>query len=168
MVETKLVRDLMIVGVPTCKRDTPVVEIARFLMDRNLEGICVLDEEGNGVGLVGVEELVNAYGRQEIWELVAEDVMREGMPTLPADITIKLAAEFMQDQNTRIAFLIHNAAGTIYPAAYITFRHLVRHLAAESDEELKDLGIRAQRELPVEAFIKRRDAAKKRNLSNNS
>ena len=89
--------------------------------------------------------------------------MREGMPTLQADMPIVLAAEFMRDQKTRIAYLIHNSAGIIYPAAYITFRHLVRHLAAESDEELNDLGIQAQRELPVDAFIKRRDAARKLN-----
>jgi len=168
MVETQYVRDLMTVGVPTCKRDTPVVEIARFLVDNNVEGMCVLDDDGNGIGLVGVDQLVKAYVRKEIQELVAEDVMREGMPTLPADIPLKLAAEFMRDQNTRIAYSIHNSAGTIYPAAYITFRHLVRYLAAESDEELKDLGIQAQRELPVEAFIKRRDSAKKRNLTNRS
>lgn len=167
MVEANFVRDLMTVGVPTCKRDTPVIDIARFLLDKNIEGVCVLDEDGNGIGLVGLEELVKAYGRQGIQELVAEDVMREGMPSLQADISLKLAAEFMQDQQIRIAYLIHNSAGTIYPAAYITFRHLVRHLAAESEEELKDLGIRAERELPVEAFIKRRDAARKRNLSEN-
>lgn len=165
MVDLKYVRDLMTVGVPTCKRDTPVVDIARFLIDKNVEGMCVLDEDGNGVGVVGMEELASAYGRAGIRELSADEVMREGMPILQADMPIALAAEFMRDQKTRIAYLIHNSAGIIYPAAYITFRHLVRHLAAESEEELKDLGFHAQRELPVEAFIRRRDAARKRNLS---
>ena len=112
-----------------------------------------------------MEELANAYGRHGIRELVAEEIMREGMPSLQADMPIKLAAEFMRDQKTRVAYLIHNSAGIIYPAAYITFRHLVRHLAAESDEELNDLGIQAQRELPVDAFIRRRDAARKLNLT---
>jgi CBS domain-containing protein len=141
-----------------------VVEIARFLVDHNLEGLCVLDEEGNGIGVIGMDELVSAYGQHEIRDLVAEDVMREGMPTLLADMPLSLAGKFMQDQRTRIAYLTHNSAGIIYPAAYITFRHFIRHLAAGSDEELKDLGIDAHRELPVDAFIKRRDAARKRNL----
>ena len=156
----------MTVGVPTCKRSTSVVDIARFLIEKHVEGLCVLDDERNGVGVVGMDELVKAYGRPDVCELVAEDIMREGMPTLPADIPLKLAAELMQDQNTRIAYLIHNSAGTIYPAAYITFWHLVRYLAAENGDELKDLGLDAQRELPLEAYIKRRDAAKQRNLSN--
>jgi len=168
MEEQKYVRDLMTVGVPTCKRNTFLVDIARFLIEKHVEGMCVLVEDGNGVGVVGLDELVKAYGRPDIFELVAEDIMREGMPTLPADIPLKLAAALMQDQNTRIAYLIHNSAGIIYPAAYITYKHLVRYLAAENDDELKDLGLRAERELPLDSYIKRRNAAKERNLSNKS
>ena len=33
----ELVRDLMTVGVPTCKTTTPVVDIARFLIESNVE-----------------------------------------------------------------------------------------------------------------------------------
>jgi CBS domain-containing protein len=157
-----LVRDLMTVGVPTCKRSTPVNEIARFLLENNVEGMCVLDDEGQGVGVVGWEEMVIAYSREDIRVLTAEEVMREGMPTLKADVTLALAAQFMRDQKTRIAFMTHNAAGIIYPAAYITYRHLIRHLAAKDEQELEDLGIEAKRESPIETFVRRRDAARRK------
>jgi CBS domain-containing protein len=162
MIAPLLVRNLMTVGVPTCKTDTPIVDIARFLLEHNVEGMCVLDREGNGVGVVGMEELTAAYSREDVRSLTAEQVMREGMPTLKADMPLPVAAQMMRDQHTRIAYMIHNAAGIIYPAAYVTYRHIVRHLGAENEEELKDLGIEAERKSPLEVFTERRDAARRR------
>jgi CBS domain-containing protein len=165
--DTKLVRDLMTVGVPTCKSTTPVVEIARFLIDNNTEEMVVLGEEGEGVGVCGYNELVNAYiipfgdEREDVRGLTAEDIMSEGVPELPSDITLKLAAQLMKDKGIRVAYMNHNSAGIIYPAASISFKHLVRHLAAKDESELKDLGFNAERKSPLEVFIERRDEARK-------
>jgi hypothetical protein len=38
-----LVRDLMTVGVSTCKWEIPIVDIARFLLEHYVESMCVLD-----------------------------------------------------------------------------------------------------------------------------
>jgi len=157
----ELVRDLMTVGVPTCKNTTPVVDIARFLIENNVEELVVLGEEGEGVGVCGYRELVNAYEREDVRELTAEDVMTEGVQELPSDITLKLAAQLMRDKDIRVAYMNHNSAGIIYPAASISYKHLVRHLAAENEEELKDLGFNAERKSPLEQFIERRDEARR-------
>ena len=45
MSEQKLVRDLMTVGVPTYKWETPSQDIARFLLAHHVETMCVLDME---------------------------------------------------------------------------------------------------------------------------
>jgi CBS domain-containing protein len=157
----ELVRDLMTVGVATCKTTTPVVDIARFLTENNVEEMVVLGEEGEGVGICGYKELVNAYDREDVRELTAEQVMSEGVPELPSDIPLKLAAQLMKDKNIRVAYMNHNSAGIIYPAASISYKHLVRHLAARDESELKDLGINAERKSPLEVFIERRDEARK-------
>ena len=157
----ELVRDLMTVGVPTCKITTPVVDIARFLIENNVEELVVLGEEGEGVGVCGYRELVNAYERDDVRDLTAEDVMSEGVPELPSDIPLKLAAQLMKDKDIRVAYMNHNSAGIIYPAASISYRHLVRHLAAKDESELKDLGIYAERKSPLDRFIERRDEARK-------
>jgi CBS domain-containing protein len=151
----------MTVGVPTCKISTPVVEIARFLIENNVEEMVVLGEEGEGVGVCGYKELVNAYEREDVRELTAEEVMVEGVPELPSDIPLKLAAQLMKDKRIRVAYMNHNSAGIIYPAALISYKHLVRHLAAKDESELKDLGIKAERKSPLEVFIERRDEARK-------
>jgi CBS domain-containing protein len=153
----------MTVGVPTCKINTPVVDVARFLVENSVEEVVVLGEEGEGVGICGYKELVNAYilpfGDDR--ELTAEDVMSEGVPELPSDITLTLAAQLMKDKGIRVAYMNHNSAGIIYPAALISYKHLVRHLAARDDSDLKDLGINAERKSPLEVFIERRDGARK-------
>lgn len=157
----KLVRDLMTVGVPTCKTTTPVTDVARFLIENNVEEMVVLGDEGEGVGICGYKELVNAYEREDVRELTAEEIMSEGVPELPSDIPLKLAAQLMKDKNIRVAYMNHNSAGIIYPAASISYKHLVRHLAAKDESELKDLGINAERKSPLEQFIERRDKARK-------
>ena len=162
MSEQKLVRDLMTVGVPTCKWNTPIKDIARFLLEHHVEAMCVLDAEGHGIGVVGEQELVSAYGKDNLDELKAEDIMIEGVPELAADIPLTAAAQMMKDQGIRIAYMNHNSAGIIYPAAFISFRHILRHLAAKDESELKDLGLAAERKSPLEQFVERRDKARKK------
>jgi CBS domain-containing protein len=162
MAEIKLVRDLMTVGVPTCKTTTPVIDIAKFIVENQVEEMVVLGDEGEGVGIVGYEELVKSYGRENVKSLTAEDIMREGVPELPADMTLALAAEMMRDKRIRVAYMLHNSAGIIYPAALISYKHIVRHLAALDESELKDLGLAAERKSPIEQFIQRRDEARKK------
>ena len=151
----------MTIGVPTCKNTTPIVEIARFLIDNNVEEMVVLGDEGEGIGICGYKELVNAYDRDNARELTAEDIMSEGVPELPSDIPLRLAAQLLRDKNIRVAYMNHNSAGIIYPAASISYKHLIRHLAAKDESELKDLGINAERKSPLEQFIERRDNARK-------
>jgi CBS domain-containing protein len=157
-----LVRDLMTVGVPTCKTGTLIVDIARFLVEQNVEEMVVLGSEGEGVGIVGYEELVGAYGRENINTLTAEAVMCEGVPELPADIPLVTAAQMLKDKHIRVAYMNHNSAGIIYPAASISYKHIIRHLAAKDESELKDLGLAAERKSPIEVFIERRDEARKK------
>lgn len=162
MTDSKLVRDLMTIGVPTCKTDTRIVDIARFLIDNNAEEMVVLGDEGEGVGVVGYEELVSAYHRENVGELTAEQVMREGVAELPSDIPLVAAAQMMKDKKTRVAYMNHNSAGIIYPAAMISYKHIVRHLAAKDESDLKDLGLKAERKSPVEVFVERKNEARKK------
>ena len=159
--EPALVRDLMTVGVPTCKTNVLAVDIARFIIDNNAEEMVVLGNEGEGVGVVGYEELVRAYEREDVKSLTAEQVMREGVPELPSDIPLTVAAQMMRDKGIRVAYMTHNSSGIIYPAAMISYKHIIRHIAAKDESELKDLGIKAERKSPLEQFIERRDKARK-------
>ena len=160
--QPKLVRDLMTVGVPTCKTTTNIVDIARYILEQGVEEMVVLGVEGEGVGIVGYEQLIGAYNLENVKSLTAEEIMREGVPELPADISLGLAAQMMKDKNIRVAYMTHNSAGIIYPAALISYKHILRHLAANNDSELKDLGLAAERKSPIDTFLARRDEARRK------
>jgi hypothetical protein len=89
--------------------------------------------------------------------------MRDGVPQVPPDIPLTAAAQLMQDFKVRTLFLMHHAGGIEYPAAMISYKHLLRHLVADNETELRDLGIGAERQTPLEMFIQRRDAARNKN-----
>jgi hypothetical protein len=88
--------------------------------------------------------------------------VHEGVPELPADIPLVLAAQLLKDKNIRVAYMTHNSAGIIYPAASISYKHILRHLAAKDETELKDLGLAAERKSPIETFLARRDEARRK------
>jgi CBS domain-containing protein len=155
----RLVRDLMTVGVETCTPDTLVVDLARRFLEKGIEEIVVL-EEGHSLGVVGQVEMLRAYARDDFHVLKASDVLREGVPQVPPDIPLTAAAEIMLDLGVRSLFLMHHAGGIEYPAALISYRHFLRLMAAQEKEDLRDLGIQAQRRSPLETFIQRRDNAR--------
>jgi CBS domain-containing protein len=158
----QIVRDLMTVGVVTCQPDTSIIDIARIMLDADVEAIVVL-EEGNALGFIGQDELVQAFTRPDYADLTAEQILREGVPQIPADIPLSAAAQYMLDQRVRALFLMHHAGGIEYPAALISYRHLLRLMAARNPQELSDLGIQADRESPIETFLRRRDEARRMN-----
>lgn len=162
--QIRLVRDLMTVGVPTCSSETSVIDLARLMLEQGWEEVVVLDTlEGHALGVVSQDELVRAYTNTEYRKKSAMDIMRDGVPQVPPDIPLTTAAQIMQDQGVRVLFLMHHAGGIEYPAAMISYRHLIRHLISSDDEELRDLGIRAERQAPLDLFIQRREAARNRN-----
>lgn len=154
------VRDLMTVGVVTCGFHTSIITIAQAILEKDIEAVVVLDSEGHAHGIVGQDELVNAYAKGDYHQLTAQDIMTEGIPQFPPDIPLDAAAQLMQDQNLRVFFLTHHAGGIEYPAGVISYKHFLRHLAMKTDQEIKDLGIGAERKGPLEAFIERREALK--------
>lgn len=158
----QLVRELMTVGVATCPPQTPLEELARLMLEREVEAVVVLDDQGHAAGIVSQDELVRTFAQGEIDGLTAGDIMDDGVPQIPPDIPLTAAAQIMQDYGRRALFLMHHAGGIEYPAAVISYRHLLRLIAAQDETDLRDLGIKAARESPLATFIRQRDAARRR------
>lgn len=159
-----LVRDLMKVGVATCAPETLVSDIAHVMREQGIDAVIVLDpEEGHGLGYISQNELVDAFIREgaNARNLTAEQVMRENIPQVPPDIPLQAAYQIMRDSGVRVLFLMHQAGGVQYSAASLSYSHLIRYLDAKNDSEVADLGISSERKSPLEAFIEKRDAARK-------
>lgn len=160
MVTTKLVRELMHVGVVTCLADTPLVEAVRTLLREGLESLIVLDENSHAAGMLSRREAVAVYGRSgadihHIRALTVADVMRPDIPEVPPDIPATAAAQIMLDRSIREIYLMHHGGGASWPAAVLRFEDVLRHMSAESEADLADLGAGASRTSPIEAFMER-------------
>jgi CBS domain-containing protein len=157
---TKLVRDLMHIGVATCQFDTPLVEAVRTLLRENLESFIVLDGNSHAVGMLSRHEAVAAFGRsgvdpQDLEILTAADVMRSDIPEVPPDIPATAAAQIMLDRGVREIYLLHHGSGFSWPAAVLRFEDVLRYLAAESESDIKDMGAGAPRQSPIDVFMAR-------------
>ncbi len=161
--QPKLVRELMTVGVVTCGQQTSIKTIAQAIVEKAVEAVVVLAEDGHALGIVGQDELVMAYAHGSYDDLTAQDVMSDGLPQIPPDIPINVAAQLMQDQKIRVFFLTHHAGGIEYPAAVISYHHFLRHLQSKEIEKPGDLGIDAARKSPIEIFQERVEEKRKQN-----
>ena len=130
----KLVRDLMRIGVRTCRTNTPLTEAICILVNENIGSVVVLDENGNAVGLFGSREVINAFGLygadiRNHRNLFVAEVMQPEIPEIPPDIPAMAAAQLMLDQNIREMYLMHHDGGFKWPSAVLRFEDILSDLA---------------------------------------
>ncbi len=124
---TRLVRDIMKIGVPTCTLETPLAEAARIMVRDQADSLIVMDEFG-ACGIVSQSDLVEAYSRN--FELLAaKDVMTEKIVSVSPDAPLITAANIMQDEQVDQVFIMHDHPGPSRPSAVITMRAIVREMA---------------------------------------
>jgi CBS domain-containing protein len=124
---SKLVRDLMKIGVPTCTPDTRLDEIARVMVREDAEAVIVMDAYG-ACGVVSQTDLVGAFPRN--WQvLTAKDVMTERIISITPDVDVLAAAHMMIDEKVHQLFIMHEHPGPSRPSAVITMRAIVREMA---------------------------------------
>lgn len=130
---SKLVRDLMKIGVPTCTLDTSLGEIAKLMMREEADAVIVMDDYG-ACGVVSQTDLVKAFTRN--WQvLTAKDVMTERVLTISPDTAALAAAHLMIDEKVHQLFIMHEHPGSSRPSAVITMRALVREMAGLPPEK---------------------------------
>jgi len=159
----KFVRDLMQIGVETITPDLVILEIARIFQIKNLESVIVLNpEDGNAIGYIPREKLIQAFVDDNTQDLTARSIMIENIPQIAPDLPLKVTAQMMLDNHTRILYLMHHSGGITYPAAQISFNNFIQYLAANDESEMSGLGFEAQRKTPVEVFLEKRDSSRKK------
>lgn len=130
----RLVRDIMKIGVPVCKRETRLPEVARIMAQENANAVIVMDEFG-ACGVVSQTDLVQAYPRNyEI--LAAEQVMTEKIIEVGPEAPITVAANLMNAEHVHQLFLMHTHPGPSRPSAVITMRAILREMAGMEPEKI--------------------------------
>ncbi len=123
----RLVRDIMKIGVPTCKLDTKLPEIAKIMVREDAGAVIVMDEFGAS-GVVSQTDLVHASTRN-VGLMTAKDVMTDKIVSVAPESTIMAAVNLMQEEKVHQVFVMHEHPGPSRPSAVITMRAIVREMA---------------------------------------
>jgi len=160
MSEPLLVRDVMRIGVPTCKVEDAIAPLAQQMIDQGWTAIVVMDDDGDARGWINERMLAVAYTRgDQAAGLTAADVMDEDVPEAPADIPLSATVQLMADQGVDHLFFMHNAGGKSWPASVLNLRDVVKALAGP--EYIKAQGMHAARPTPMDLFRQRYNLPKK-------
>ena len=158
MSQLLLVRDVMRIGVPTCRLGDTVAHVAALLIDGGHTAVVVLDEEADTRGWINERILASAYERaaatgEDAAGFAAQDVMEEDVPESPSDIPLAAAVGIMADLGVDHLLFLHHAAGRTWPASVLSLRDVVKALAGP--EYIKNQGTAAPRPTPMDLFRQR-------------
>lgn len=160
MSELLLVRDVMRIGVPTCKLAEPITELARQMIDQGWTAVIVMDDDGDARGWINERMLAVAFTHgQRASEFTAAQIMDEDVPEAPADIPLTASVQIMADMGVDHLFFMHNAGGKSWPASILNLRDVVKALAGP--EYIKAQGMHAARPTPMDLFRQRYNLPKK-------
>jgi predicted transcriptional regulator len=158
MADQLLIRDVMRIGVPTCKMEDTVQQVAALMIDQDATAVVVLDEDGDTRGWINERMLAGAYARivglpEGAPTLTAADVMEERVPECPVEVPLQTALQIMADQNADHLFFLHRAGGRTWPASQVSHRDIVRALAGP--DYVQAQGTAAPRPTPMDLFRQR-------------
>ena len=164
MTEPLLVRDVMRIGVPTCKLRDSLAHVAALMIDGGHTAVVVLDEEADTRGWVNEHILASAYVRaaaaaEDASAIAVQDVMDENVPECASDLPLAAAVGIMADLGVDHLFFLHHAGGRNWPASVLSLRDVVKALAGP--EYLKNQGMHAARPTPMDLFRQRYGLANK-------
>ncbi len=158
-----LIRDVMRIGVPTCKLGDTVAHVAALMIDGGHTAVIVLDEDADTRGWINEHLLASAYARAASSEaassLAAQDVMDEDVPECASDLPLAAAIGIMADLGVDHLFFLHRAAGRAWPASVLSLRDVVKALAGP--EYIRNQGMHAMRPTPMDLFRQRHGLPKK-------
>ncbi len=164
MSSSLLARDVMRIGVPTCKPGDPITQLAVQMIEHGWTALVVLDDEGDARGWLSEGMLAAGYARlsaltPDACPLTAADIMDEHVPDGPVDAPVAAIVQLMADMGVDHMFFMHHAGGRTWPASMLCLRDVVRALAGP--EYIKNQGVRAARPTPMDLFRQRHGLSKK-------
>lgn len=129
----RLVGEVMHHGVLTCRRDTPIQDIARTMSENDVSALVVVNDEGHMVGLVSRTDLVNARLYEQYWRhwrgLTASHIMVTDVVAVGADDSTQLASKLMMERRIHRVVVVEEAGEGKRPVGVLSVTDLVRDIA---------------------------------------
>jgi CBS domain-containing protein len=126
----KKVREWMHQGVITCRRDTPVEEVARTMETKDISALVVISDQGDAVGVISRTDLVNARFVQPYlkhWRgMNAEHLMSKPVISVSPDTDINEAVRRLQEKRIHRLVVVEDSAGHIRPIGILSVTDLAK------------------------------------------
>jgi CBS domain-containing protein len=119
----KLVRDVMMIGVPVCKVDTSLTDVARLLSEEARDLLVVMGEKGV-VGVVSQSDLARAF-LGDYKSMTAKEVMSPEMISVSPDASLKTAVEKMIEKGFHQLLVVPDTHEKAAPLGVLSKRHVV-------------------------------------------
>ena len=127
----KKVRDWMHQGVISCRRETPVEQVAKTMEAKDISALVVVDDQGDAVGVISRTDLVNARFVQPYlkhWRgMTAEHLMSNPVISVSPDTAIGEAVRRLQEKRIHRLVVVEESAGHIRPVGILSVTDLAKH-----------------------------------------
>jgi CBS domain-containing protein len=129
----KKVREWMHRGVISCRRDTPVEEVAKTMEVKDISALVVVDDQGDAAGVISRTDLVNARFIQPYlkhWRgMTAEHLMSKPVISISPDTTIDEAVRRLHEKRIHRLVVVEESAGHIRAVGILSLTDLAKHAA---------------------------------------
>lgn len=129
----KKVRDWMHQGVISCRRDTPVEEVAKTMDAKDISAMVVVDDQGDAAGVISRTDLVNARFIQPYlkhWRgMTAEHLMSKPVISISPDTTIDEAVRRLHEKRIHRLVVVEESAGHSRAVGILSLTDLAKHAA---------------------------------------
>ena len=129
----KKVRDWMHQGVISCRRDTPVEEVAKTMDAKDISALVVVDDQGDAAGVISRTDLVNARFIQPYlkhWRgMTAEHLMSKPVISISPDTTIDEAVRRLHEKRIHRLVVVEESASHSRAVGILSLTDLAKHAA---------------------------------------
>ncbi|MFV9503845.1 MAG: HPP family protein [Oscillochloridaceae bacterium umkhey_bin13] len=131
----RLVGEIMHQGVLTCRRDTPIQDVAREMADNDISALVVVNDEGHMVGLISRTDLVNARLYEQYWKhwrgLTAGHIMVTDVVTVQQADTLQQASKLMMERRIHRVVVVDEHGAGHKPVGILSVTDVVRDIARD-------------------------------------
>jgi CBS domain-containing protein len=129
----RTVSEVMHRGVLTCKRETPVQDVARQMSEQDISALVVVDDDANMIGLISRTDLVNARLYEQYWKnwrgLTAGHIMVTDVVSVRPEDSLQFASRRMMERHIHRVVVIEESDSGVRPIGVLSITDLVRDIA---------------------------------------
>lgn len=129
----RLVGEVMHHGVLTCRRDTPIQDVARTMSENDVSALVVVNDDGHMIGLISRTDLVNARLYEQYWKhwrgLTAGHIMVTDVVAVRMEDTMQHASKLMMERRIHRVVVVEQAGEGNKPVGVLSVTDLVRDIA---------------------------------------